>query len=267
MKKSYLLFLCVFILTGCPNVFKEMSPKDSDKALYYQAKMYIDSRDYTSAITTLNLLSNTYLARREVQGTLAGAYAGRCGLEMLTMINNMNNGTGGRLFQILFNAMARSTASKIADCVSAENVLKALGDQNNRTAEENLWMTFISLAKIGAVLNFDGDTNVDGTLDAAFDQCSNVYLSQAHANEIVTALSQFILSLTAAGSTIAGSQLTALNTICTSLNAGAPNICATTSTSNVTAAMRTAIRGVIGENQSVGLGKCVGDALTCSCGN
>jgi len=255
----FIAFLCVSSLS-CANLFSELSEKDSDKAKLYDAKRFLDQSKWTEAITKIQSLSATYAARRDVKALLASAYAGRCGIDMLNLINAISSAQPSeKLFTTLFNAMASATAAEIDDCAEAEEALNSIGVVADRTVDENLLMTFVEFGKIGAILNVVADTNDDNTLDPAFDACNDTLLkiddaaagNKANANQLVAALATAITSLQQTGSTIAQTDLSDLQGVC---NPGAAqyNICTATDAASVTTDQRKAIRAITNANE-VGL--------------
>lgn len=261
------MILAFLVLAGCArgtNFFKEMSDKTSDSAIYYDANKALETGAWTTAITAVGMLSTTWQAKRDVQVLLASAYAGRCGLDVLTMASNLASPAGGSsLFQVLFTAMNGATASSLADCVTAEQKLKTIWGSASPSAsnpvKENVLMAFIALAKIGAVLNADGDVAPkDNTLDwtrlaaSTNHPCDNggggdTALPAADASQIVTGFALMIQGFTAAGSTGSGSLATFM-ALCTS-NAAllASGICTATDVASVTGAHRLAIRALLEE--------------------
>src|SRR4051812_28398315 len=75
-----------FFTSSCLNLYSELADKNSDAALFYEAKDYSNQKDFDSAINVIEgQMGAGYQARRDVQVFLASAYAGRCGLEYLQM--------------------------------------------------------------------------------------------------------------------------------------------------------------------------------------
>jgi len=261
---------------SCANLFSDLSVKDSDNAKLFQAKLELDRSQWTEAITTIGTLSPTLQATADVQTLLASAYAGRCGIDMLNLINGVSQSTGGLLFETLLETMTNATLANIDDCILAETTLNAIGAPAARTVDQNLLMTFVELGKMGAILNFradlSGDNKYDRVNDITWNACNNADLPQhdavgdaASADQFVYSVSVMYQSLLASGSTIAQADLANITTICT---AGA--FCNVASPAAVTGPQRTAIRGMISEDQSVGLGTVWGhgkDSVAAACGN
>jgi hypothetical protein len=267
---ALLLAFAFLWMGGCANIFEEMSEKDTDEAILYDAKKLIAEGKWDSGLTKISELSTDYQAKRDVKMLEASAYAGKCGLEPIQLAEDLENGTGGRLFEMLFTAMAGSTATNISDCITAETIVKSIStDANLRTASENLFMSFLALVKIGAILAFYGDDDpLDSTLDPSFTPCDplagKTELADADADEIVTGLAIFLTSIQGI-SNVSGLPTDDLQQVCTDLEAQDPglNFCTKTDTASVTEPNRVAVRGLIEEDQAVGLGICALGTVAC----
>src|SRR6056297_313761 len=100
--KKWVLLSCLFFNVSCSeNIFDEIADKDTDEAIFFQAKQQINSRNYGTAITLLESLTPSYLTARERIPVYSSAYSGRCGLEFLTLLNSLQNTTSGTLLGIL----------------------------------------------------------------------------------------------------------------------------------------------------------------------
>jgi hypothetical protein len=256
----YVVIFFAFFTLSCANLFYDLSPKDTDKAKLFQAKLELDQSQWDDAITIIASMSATYQAKREVQVLKASAYAGRCGIDMLNLINSISNGTGTeKLFGTLMIAMHDATLSSVTDCITAETTLNAIGAAAARTVDENLLMTFVEFGKIGAILHIKADLDDDDVVDAGFDACDNNDLPRldldlpndyATATQLVVALSTAVTSLQASGSTIAQSDLADLTAVCNP--GGGSNICTATTAASVTDPMRMTMRAIVNANE-VGL--------------
>ncbi|HEX4925080.1 MAG TPA: hypothetical protein VFV50_13390 [Bdellovibrionales bacterium] len=260
VKFALLLFLCPPLMS-CSNLFTDLSDRDSNKAKLYDAKRALDRSDWTVAIEKLNSLSSTYLLRRDVRAMLASAYAGRCGMDFLNLVDAISNNTdpAATLFKTLMATMTDATDASIIDCYTAESTLNSIGVASDRTVDENLLMAFVQFGKIGAILNFladvDGNNEFSTPGDAAFDPCQNTSLpesdtatSKASANQLVASLAILIEALEATSSTIAQDDLGDLQAICD--QAGTVNdICSATDASAVTTDQRRTIRAIIRGNE------------------
>lgn len=263
--------MCFFTL-GCAknfNLFTEMSDKTTDEAIYYDAKVAVSKGNWTTAITKISRLTAGYQAHREVQVLLASAYVGRCGLDVLALADSLQNAGTNSFFGLLFTAFSGATATNVADCETAETTLKNVWGTPNPSSgnpvNENVLMAFIGLAKIGAILNADGDLDknnvVDWTIATTNHPCDNsgagdTALPVADVNQIITGFALAMQSLIAAGSTTP-SLLAAAVTACqaSSLSGQALGaVCTATTTTGIAGTDRQNMRALIEEDVSkVGL--------------
>lgn len=232
------------------NFFKDVSSKTSDAAKYEDALKAIDNGDYTSAIALIEGTSTPFLAQTNVIQTLAGAYAGQCGLDFIGMITGLGSSSGA---PFLFFMQAFQTISVIpASCATAQTKMELLGNSTQRTGDQNLFMFFLGIAKVGTYLKARADANSDGTSDHAHISCANQggpYFADADMNQIITGLGLIFDNITAVSASIGGSTaITALNgfkSTCQTLT-GIPN-CAVTDPASVaiTAPVRSVFRELI----------------------
>lgn len=231
--------------TSCRNMFTELADKETNAALYYQAQRLIDNGSYTEAIDIIeDQMSAAYAATREVRVTLASAYVGRCGLNFLNLadaiINNTNNSSP---LELALSHM-KSTTSE-ADCLQAETILRAASPTGNGVMSDDIddafLMTFVSLAKIGAILERVGDTDNDGVINAGFSACT---LSAADSRELGSAIMLLYNNIASTGSDIA-TQLNDVATFCSNVVVAAAGTCAKTDPASYSAAELKAINGVI----------------------
>jgi hypothetical protein len=255
MKISRVLIMILFISSlnsvGC-NLFSEMSDKTSDEAVADDVVNLIDKHKWNDAILKWNTMSADGQAKRANKVLLASAYAGRGGLDILNVITSMNNNSSGAnsaIFSVLMTAFRGKEIHDFDDQIEAERILTNLGVAGQRTIDENILMAFISLAKIGTLMAATADINTDGVVDGTFDNCTNI--SNVQAAHIVTGLSNLTMSLAAAGTSIAGSSITAITNLC---NVVLPGACSITDVSSVNAVEISAGKTMAGENNlNIGL--------------
>src|SRR3712207_1960284 len=102
-----------FILgnAGCPNAMSEFANKTSDEALLYKAKQQIQTREYTTALQSIALMTSAGQATRDGKVTKATALAGRCGLDLLGLAEEISTSLGSKtLFAILLSYMKSATS-------------------------------------------------------------------------------------------------------------------------------------------------------------
>lgn len=203
------LFLSL-ALVQCSNPLTQFSVKDSDEALFYSAKMKIDSGDYESAITDLELMSTGYASQNNVKVILASAYAGACGMEFIPLFSSIagTDLSAVSLFQY-FRASAVGISTVSSRCIEAELKLKEIGaTAAARTTamggaeESNMLMALLSIFKVGSILknksDKDGTNNLgNGTTDGTFNACTNnaSNLTDAEVIEVATGFALFMENL------------------------------------------------------------------------
>lgn len=259
--------ISILSLSGCPNVFSESAQKTSDEALLYQANLAANTRDWTGAITIINSMTAAGRARRETRYNLASYYAGRCGMELLGFATDLVDGFGGGqlLWPVLMNMMKSATASEVADCVAAETELLAISTTpSDRTADENILLAFVEFAKMGAVLATSGaDTNDDGSIEGAFDPCTDdaSNIEDANIQKLATGLTIGITSLSAAGSGVAGDALGDIDAMCDAVDTfmaqPAGTFCGQTAEADFTGSELLVMRALI-KSAEVGFNTCSG---------
>ncbi len=262
----FLIFLTVS-LTGCPNAFQETAQRSTNEAVYFAAQRDLDAANYDAAITKLLSLSTSYKAKRDVVATIASAYAGRCGLSFLTLVQQIADNPGSRLFPLLLSNFRNATSGDIADCIEGERWMRTLAPTNvftDLTGDENVMLAMLSLAKIGSALGTYGDLNHDGTVDAGFSTCNTAMLPDATAREIGTGMTLAIAALTASGASIGAASFSSISSTCSSLPA-AFNFCAIYTPAGFTADHVKALNGMARAQDVVGLGTCADTTANCVC--
>ncbi|MCB0357634.1 MAG: hypothetical protein KDD40_11530 [Bdellovibrionales bacterium] len=259
------LFTFHFALLGCSNILDEFAKKDTDEALLFEAKKNMNDSQWNLAIANFNDMSADFLAKREVKLQHAKAYAGRCGLDLLQLFEDLStNLATGRLYPLLMSAFTGATTTNADDCAQAEALILSISTApGSRTTEENTTLAFISFAKMGAIFAaFADEGTADGITDTDFDACQNNTtpgISETYVREIGIGLALASNSLAAAvsGGGLSGAdELSSVQDACTALAAlGATyNFCDETDPAALTANQVKAIRWTMMDNQNIGLG-------------
>lgn len=258
------LFLVLPLVSCSENIFDEIADKDTSEAVYFQAKLELNERDYVTAITLFESLDPTFLAVRERTGVYASAYSGRCGLEFLTLLNTLQNPGANSVLSLLMAGFPGATLlENQSDCGQAETILNTIGDQDARNGDENLLMAFTSLSKIGVTLSHYADDNEDQVVDGGFDQCDLVAFPAADVAIIGAALANSLLSLTAIGTGYVDDATTDVTALC-GLHPDLAVFCTQTDPSLFTPDQIKALRYIIGSSD-YGLNSCGGrDFPTCT---
>lgn len=265
--KLIFYFLLILAATGCKqNIFDEIAQKDTDEAKYFQAKMEINNRNYSTAIILLESLTPSFVAARERVSVYASAYSGRCGLEFLTLLDNLQNTGASTILSLLMGGFTGADATNVQDCIDAETILDVLGDQSQRNGNENLLMAFNGLAKVGTILSSLADIDADGNTDGTFDQCNTTDLPEPMVREVGAGIAVALLSLAAIGTSYVDDALADVNALC-ALDPNLNSICTNTDPATFTANEVQALRYAIGSND-VGIDSCGGNNFSdCAAAN
>jgi hypothetical protein len=284
IKEPSCRFLClvlisasIFYSTGCSNAFKELSNQTSDDALLFQAQQEINLRQWSNAINTILSTSPASQSKRESKYQLASAYAGRCGLDLVSMSMELTDSLGANnLLPALLGIMRTSTAANLDDCkLAEETVLSIHVSAAQRTEDENILLAFIEFAKIGTALASSGiDSNDDGALGPGVEiWCSNnaAFLTNAQVKEVGTGLSILISSLTQVGgslfSTVSSTMGPMCDTIDTMLGNPPVGVCDKTDVDDLDANAVFALRSLI-QAKELGFNRCNNNAINhidCAC--
>jgi len=258
--------------TGCPNAFVESAQKTTDDALLYSAEQHANANDWTSAISDINAMSTSGKAKRETKAALASYYAGRCGLNLLNFAQTIkDNMPAQTLWPVSLSAQAGATASRLTDCISAEQTLVSIDSvATNRTADENIELVFIEIAKMGAALaQSNADANHDGVIDGGFNACSSTDISDAAVQELGSGLILAVNALQASGSSFGSGISSSVGSMCTTIEAlpGMAGFCSHTAASDFTGNLLLGLRALI-KSSEVGFNICggtVGSSGACTC--
>lgn len=179
MKRVKLLFSLILSLgltTSCDksNVLTEYSQTDSDEALYIDAKKKMDNLQWQVAIDIIeDQISAGFQARRDVKNSLAGAYAGKCGVTFFDLIDGLTNSPSPQIFPYfmgIFEGVTLDTAS----CDTAIQIMQSLGTVGQRTNDENLYLALLGLTRIGTTLSAKLDQSPsNGAIDSNSTVCNN----------------------------------------------------------------------------------------------
>lgn len=257
---------------GSANILVDFG-SETDQSLLFDAKQKMNKGNWSGAIENFNKMSTEYLDRRDVKFFQANAYAGRCGLDFLSFIENLTNIGATRLLLFLMQSHTGSTLGNGDDCVTAEALVKSIsGNVAERTTDENTFMAFMSFTKMGVFLSALADTNGDNSPDGGFDACSVGSMTDDQVKDIGTGLANALTSLSGPGVSLGGDQVTDLTSICADIvaNLGPSfDFCGSTNKADITPDMVRGIRTLVGEGQALGIGSCTAgppnDLANCAC--
>lgn len=254
MKKIFFLMMSFSFLISCKNVLQSTANKGTPEAVYYQAKMRLNDRDYTGAIRLLESLGTSFLSRRDVALIYASAHSGRCGLEFVSFVESLSSIGSDSLFPFLMESFVNGTDEKIADCLLSESILAGLGDYTQRLSDENILMGFSSLTKVGTILSRYFDLDGDGIADAGVDHCDETDFPEAQVREIGTGMANAILSISTVASDISSDALSDITSYC-DMNVNLNVFCTNTDPASYSANEVRALRQLMGSSD-LGVGTC-----------
>lgn len=254
---------------GCTqNAFKEFAKTDSDAALLFEARKEMNGSRWDEAIALMDRMSSTARADRSTKATMASAYAGRCGLNLIRLADQIANSSGQNFFPLLLQSFQGSSAASVADCQQAESILLSIAtDPAARTADENVMMAFIDFSKIGAILSAYADADGNGTADPTFDSCDTAQLPDNMLREVGTGMTLAVSALAASGGSIGSALAASVTAACSSLASIDPSFdfCTITTPSGFSASQVKALGGLVKSTDDPGLGTCAGGIAACVC--
>ncbi len=264
------------LFTACSvNIFDGFGDPDTDDALFYKAKAYIDETDYVNAIAQFPLMSTGYLEKREVLALRATAYAGRAGLNTLSLTKAMSTYAGTSFFIFLMQAFEGGSASTMADFLAAQNyMLRISTDMTLLTKDELALLAMISFGHMGTILSRYADTNSNGAVDAAFDSCADFPSGAAPADSVqqfgvsLNYVMATLTQLSTLGISIGPSVATAASTACGLLVGGLAtyNFCNIYTQAGFVGNKIKGLLSLINETTAgVGIATCGGDIVACAC--
>jgi hypothetical protein len=159
--------------------------------------------------------------------------------------------SGLTFFQFLMQSFTGATNANIDDLATAETVVQNISvTAAGRTVDQNVFMIFLELTKLGSILAADADTDHNKVLDPGFQSCTDVPLP--HADQVITSIANLIDSINASGSTVAGNFVSGVSGQCGNLG----TICTVYQASSVTALEEAFAQTLVGET-ALGIGLAV----------
>jgi hypothetical protein len=173
-KRIFILIMTLSVTTSCgtENVLSEVSNKETDEAYYIDAKKDLDNLQWDSTVSIITTkMSSTYQARRDVKMLLASAYAGKCGLIFIDLIQGMTNNSATEMFKYFMGIWGGKTVYPDS-CELAIGVLQGIGTAAQRTTNENLFLALLGVARMGTNLSSKLDAvDHNGALDGVATVC------------------------------------------------------------------------------------------------
>ncbi len=230
----------------------------------YTAQQQINASDYADALTTLSSVSATTLNTHAGLLLTATANAGRCGLNLVNLASQVSTMTSGTsLMQLMLAYMAGATS--YTNCKTAETEILAMVPAQI-TADDYVFLAFIELAKIGAILETSpsgADPTHAGTVAASFTPCTATAtgIPDAEVGEIGVSVDLALSAITKSGISFASSVTSVLNKVCKPTG---QIDCSVTTASSFTAPELLLLRTAI-NTSDLGLNTCPGTMSNLSC--
>lgn len=246
MKNIFAIVILMILLGSCSqNILTEMSGKNSDDALLFDAQTQINALQYDNAISIItqrvSAAGKVTVRAREL---LASGYAGKCGLNFLDFTSRLAAAVSGSTF-VLVSTPFVGVAVSPADCLTALKTLDLIGTNAQRTTNENAFAAVVGMVLMGAATRQYTDAapvNGDGVQDAPDISCS---LTDPQMDNIILGYAYMAQNFTAISGQIGSSSSTTISdsiTICTGLAGGS---CTNTDPAQITANMRNTMRDLM----------------------
>jgi hypothetical protein len=172
--KFYLRLVLVFFLSfslscGASNVFENTGNRETDQALLEAGIQYINDGDYDAAIRELEKITSSFRRTPRVVKAIAGAYAGKCGMEFVQLINDIGGSSGTTPLMLLMNAFQSRVISP-SDCNSAQIAIESVYGSVSaiRPTDLNFFLALLGMTKVGTYLRSIADADQDGAVDVTF---------------------------------------------------------------------------------------------------
>lgn len=278
VKRLLIIISIVCVTTSCqnpPNVLGNMASTGGDAAIYEEARKKVDDREWDAAITMITVdMSAAYQARTDVKETLAGAYAGKCGLDFVNFVLGLSSSNSiGQLYAFFMSAMKNKIVVPAA-CDSAQTILESFGNSTARTADQNLMLTIVGMAKAGAWIRIKADQDNsglgDGAKDAGFNVCNAASFPDDNVIGATVGLGLVLNNIASVSSRIAGSTLNDINTFNANCLAALQLLdntitsCDLTNVNFVTQ-KKALFRSLLNESSTIGFGGCTTDTPFTAC--
>ena len=251
MLKQFICCAFLVISAGCSlNFLNELSDKNTDDAVIYDAKVAVNEQNYDYAIELLTQrLSASGQTKTEARETLASAYAGKCGLNFLSFVDGLANAVSGSAFQLVSSPFVGVDVN--ADyCLDSLQTLDLIGPTETRTTDQNAFASIVGMVLMGASTRAYTDNNPvggDGAQDAADISCS---LTDAQIDNIILGYGYMAKNFSALSTSQIGSSSSttisdSINT-CTSV---AGSSCEITDPADITNGIRDVMKDLLNTTQ------------------
>lgn len=238
-----------FFLLSCEgNFLREISDRDTDAALLFDAQTAINSLDYDSAINILtNQLSSSAQTKSEARELLASAYAGKCGLNFIDFTTGLSEATSGSAFSLASQPFV-GVEVNATYCLTSLQTLDLIGTNAERTVDQNAFASVVGMVLMGSATRLYTDNNPvngDGAQDAADISCS---LTNDQIDEIILGYGYMAQNFSALSSQIGSASSTFSGSIST-CESVAGSVCQITNPASIDATLRDTMKDLLNTTQ------------------
>lgn len=228
------------------NLFSEFAAKNSDEALLFDAKVFINQQRYNEAIdVVLNKMSASGQQKVEAREVLASGYAGKCGLNFLDYTSRLASANSGSAFVLMSAPFVGITVSP-ADCLTSLQTLDLIGTKAQRTASQNAFAAVVGMVLLGSATRFYTDNNPvggDGVQDVVGVSCT---LTNAQIDNVILGYAYMALNFDALSSSqIGSSSSSTISNSVTVCNSLAGSSCTNTDPALITTQMRDTMKDLM----------------------
>ncbi len=242
--KIFILSLISLLQLSCSqNLFSDLGSKSTDEALFVEAQSAVNKQEYQFAIDIITLkMSSSFQLKTPSRQLLAGAYAGKCGLNFLSYVDSISHATSTSAF-VLVSIPFVQRVSVPDSCLDALKVMEAIGPSTSRTVTQNAFAAIVGMSLMGTATRVYTDAlpvNGDGTQDAVGISCT---LTDAQINNVVLGFGFMVQNFPYLSTDQLGSSSTPLTDVinkCAALSGGAS--CNITNVADITTPIRDAFR-------------------------
>ena len=275
-----LLVALGILSSSCTNIFSNFADETRDQAIVVDVQTSLDNKDYNTALTQISTLSASYQTRRDVLALWASAYAGRGGLDFITLANNVQSIGATNLFLFMMQNFDSGTTAKMSDLLAAQNKILSISTTMSTLSNDELMeLVVIAIGNMGTIMSKYADPGATGSPTIA----STCAAFPAWATPLPAAPSdaveQFGVSLNYAIAALSrlntngvtfGVSVGNVSTLCASLAAipalASYSFCGVYDASTFTANQYKGILSLMNEKTAgIGLGTCNGDIVACAC--
>jgi hypothetical protein len=208
---SSLVVILFSLSCGSDNLLKYTGSRDTDQARYEAARKFINDQDFASAVTELEKITSGFRDDPKFVQTLAGAYAGKCGLTNFLDFSAAIGGVSANTpMETLMGAFTATPSLSPNDCYNAQVALETKYGTNSasRSDDVNFFLALIGMARLGTQLRESADNDANGAIDGTFaSACTNnaTNLLDSEVRLIGSGLGLLIQNIAVVTANIAGS--------------------------------------------------------------